>query len=147
MDHILDAFDIAAKSYPLKALAPEIGKAESTLRNELTQQEGYKFGLITAVMVLQKTVDLRPLDRIEALFNRVAFDVPVPDRNKMAPMVRLAGRLTKEFGEHMGALSVALDDGHITTKEARACLKELSDVVEACLALQAYLEQFIGGDS
>ena len=73
MQHVIDLLDIAAKNYPVKALAPEIGKAESTLRNELTQQDGYKLGLLTAYQILKITKDYRALDRLERLLGRVAF--------------------------------------------------------------------------
>ena len=57
MDEIIDLLDSAAKSYPMKALADDIGKAESTLRNELTEQPGYKTGLRTAIKIWDKTGD------------------------------------------------------------------------------------------
>ena len=101
MDQIIDLLDAASKQYPIKALAPEVGKAESTLRNELTQQEGYKLGLITTLLIMQKTGDLAALDRIEALFNRVAFVLPRSEPGNLAPLVKQVAGLSKEFGEHM----------------------------------------------
>ena len=56
MDQIIDYLDVAAKRYPIKKLAFELDKGESTLRNELTQQPGYKLGLITALNIMKKTV-------------------------------------------------------------------------------------------
>jgi len=138
---ILDVLDVSAKKYPMKALAPEIGKGESTLRNELTQQDGYKLGLLTTILIMTKTGDLTALDLIERHFNRVAFPVPRSKSDEPAPIMRLVSRLTVEFGEHMRAMAEALDDGVIDQSEARECLKELEDILEAGVELKAHLEQ------
>ena len=140
IEQVIDSLDIAAKSYPLKALAPEIGKGESTLRNELSGQPGYKLGLLTALLIMKKTGDLAALDRIERMFGRVAFVLPRPERLNPAPLMRLVANVTKEFGGQLEAFSRALDDGVMTASEARECLKELLELVEACIQLQAYLE-------
>jgi len=143
MDHLLDLLDIAAKDYPIKALAPELDKGESTLRNELTQQPGYKLGLTTAILIMQKTHDLRALDEIEAKFGRVAFRIPRPESHNMQPIMKLVAKLSKEFAENMAEMSNALLDGLITEREARKCLQENEDLIKACIELKAYLQQFI----
>lgn len=143
MDRIIDLLDAAAKAYPIKALAPEIGKGESTLRNELNGQEGYKLGLITAVNIWRLTKDFRSLDRIEHILGRVAFPTPIAEHRNMSPIMRLAARLTKEFGEHMQEIAEAMADGVVTAKEARRCLEELGDVIEACVELQAHLQLYL----
>ena len=140
MDRVFDLLDIAAKSYPIKALAQEIDKAESTLRNELNQQEGYKLGLKTAVLIMKKTGDLKALDGIEAMFNRVAFNLPKPDGN-VSDLMSMVADLTREFSEYMGAVAKALRNGPVTKTEARACLKELGELMSALIKLQAYLER------
>lgn len=139
MQQILDLLDVAAKSYPIKALAPELDKAESTLRNELTEQPGYKLGLRTALLIIKITRNFKPLDAIENLFGRVSFFLPKAIGSSL-PVMNLAGRLTREFGEHMEVLSKSLEDGELTTDEAEKCLKELKDVITACLRLQGYIE-------
>ena len=143
MQEIYDLLDAAAKQYPIKALAPDINKAESTLRNELTQQPGYKLGLMTAILIIKRTQDLRALDVIEEFFDRVAFVLPRAQNCEVAPLAELAGRIAKEFGEHMQEVGKALADGKLDNSEARSCLKELKDVIEACVNLQAYLEREI----
>ena len=143
MDEILDLLDIAAKGYPIKALAPEIGKGESTLRNELTQQPGYKLGLITAIMIMKKTWNLQALDRIEDIFHRTAFIIPRPESHNMIPIMHSISSLTKEFGEDIKGMADALKDGVITKKEAGKCMKENKDLIKACIELQGYLEQII----
>jgi len=143
MNDVIDLLDIAAKNYPIKALANEIGKGESTLRNELTQQPGYKHGLITAILILKKTQDLRALDRIEALFDRVAFQLPRSDSEDMKPIMELVASISKEFGENIQELAKAIEDGKVTKKEARRCHNENKDLIQVCVKLQAYLEQFL----
>jgi len=143
MDNIIDLLDIAAKEYPLKALAFELDKGESTLRNELAQQPGYKVGLITAILIMLKTKDLRALDEVEAHFNRVAFELPKPEAGDMRPIMELVANLSKEFGENMKELAAAMTDGKVTPDEAKRCFAENQDLIKACIKLQAYLETFI----
>ncbi len=146
MDQVIDLLDAAAKSYPLKALAPEIGKAESTLRNELTEQLSYKLGLRTAFQVWKKTGDLKSLDRIERLLGRVAYSLPKPSSNP-AKLMELAGALAKEFGEHVQILGLSLSDGEVDAKEAKLCLRELRELIEAAVRLQAHLEELAEGEA
>jgi hypothetical protein len=143
MDHIIDLLDIAAKDYPMKALAPELDKGESTLRNELTQQPGYKLGLTTAILIMQKTHNLRALDEIEGKFGRVAFRLPRPESHNMHPVMQLVANLSKEFGENMSEMANAIQDGVITEREAKKCLQENEELMKACIELKAYLQQFI----
>jgi len=142
LDRVLDLLDASAKRYPIKALADEIGKAESTLRNELTEQPGYKLGLRSAVLIMRRTGDLHPLDGIEEMFGRIAFTIPKSDKTDMIPILRLAGKTMQEFGEHTQALANALQDGVITRAEAEICLKELNDVIASCIELKASLERY-----
>jgi hypothetical protein len=143
LDRVFDLLDASAKAYPIKALADEIGKGESTLRNELTEQPGYKLGLRTAVLILRRTGDLRPLDGIEEMLGRIAFALPRSDKTDMIPILRLAGKMMQEFGEHTQALANALVDGKITRAEAEICLKELNDVLVSCIELRAHLERYL----
>jgi len=140
---LIDLIDIAAKSYPLKAMAFELGKGESTLRNELTQQHGFKLGLLDAILILKKSHDTRPLDTIEEFFNRVAFELPGAERKNMQPVMHYVSKIAKEFGENIKEIAAAMEDGVVTTNEAKKCLKENRDLIKACVELQAYLEQFI----
>ena len=143
MQDVIDFLDVAAKNYPIKALAPDLGKAESTLRNELTQQDGYKLGLLTVYQILKRTKDYRALDRMEILLGRVAFPLPTATHDNMPALMTLVGRLSKEFGEHMQALAKAMEDGAITKEEALECHKELMDMMVVASQLKAYLEQLL----
>lgn len=143
LDRIFDLLDAAAKSYPIKALADEIGKGESTLRNELTEQPGYKLGLRTAVLIMRRTGDYRALDGLEKSFGRVAFEIPVCSKQDPLPILRLAGKTMQEFGEYTQALANALANGRITRDEAVNCLSKLTDVLSACIELRAHLELYV----
>jgi hypothetical protein len=143
MDQILDLLDAAAKNYPLKALAPELGKGESTLRNELIEQPGYKLGLLTAIQIWKKTGDFRALDHIETALGRVAFGIPKMESNHMLSMMDLVSRLAKEFGENIEEMSSALKDGVITKKEAQRSIKENWDLIKVCIELDVYLKRLL----
>lgn len=143
MQTVIDLLDVAAKEYPIKAIAPEMGKSESTLRNELTQQEGYKLGLITAYQILKITGNLRALDRIEHLLGRVAFPIPIAKSKDMPAVMQMVSKISKEFGDHMHTMATAMEDGIITRQEAIECRKELEDVIAASAELKTYLEHII----
>lgn len=141
MDRIIDLLDAAAKFHPIKALAEEIGKAESTLRNELTGQPGYKLGLRTSLLILKKTGDLRALDEIEAMVGRVAFAVPRAS-GSMAPVMELAAAAMRELGEDMKEIGQAMADGVITPKEAGRCIAEIDETIAALARLRGHLEHY-----
>ena len=146
MDQLIDLLDVAAKEYPIKALCDEVGKAESTLRAELNRQPGYKLGIITAIMVIKKTGDLRPLDFIEEMFNRTAFEIPDAVPADPKPLMKMVANLSKEFSETIQSLAYAMDQKSeggeaIVKSEARQCQKEVRDLIKVCIELQAYLER------
>ena len=143
MDAIYDALDAAAKNYPLKALAPEIDKSESTFRNELGRQPGYKLGLSTAVLIMKKTGDLKPLDLIEDLFGRVAFKIPRPNGCLSIPIMQIISRLTREFSESLDHLGASLEDGKLEKSEIYKCLKENEDLIKVCVELEAFLKKVL----
>lgn len=144
MQQVFDLLDIAAKNHPLKALAPEIGKADPTLRNELNQVDGFKLGLVTTYQILKLTKDFRALDRLEHMLGRVAFVLPRADSADLAPLMQMVGDMTREFGEHMTILGVSMADGKLDKDEIKGCLKELTDVLDVSVKLKAYLEQMNG---
>ena len=143
MDEIIDLLDSAAKSYPMKALADEIGKAESTLRNELTEQPGYKTGLRTAIKIWDKTRDLRALDMIESRCGRVAFVIPTLECGS-ADVLRLEASAVKEFGEQMEIISKSIADGRVSRSEAKKCVKEVIQAITALARIKMCLEGFTG---
>lgn len=144
LEDLLDVLDSAAKRFPMKRLAGDINKAESSLRNELTQQHGYKLGLWDAVLIMKRTRDLTALDMIEGYFRRVAIKIPPANISDPAPMMRLMAEMSKEFGESIGAIADAMRDGVIERGEIRRCLEETGDLVKKCLEVEANLKAYLG---
>ena len=145
MDELIDLLDAAAKQYPIKALCDEVGKAESTLRAELDRQPGYKLGLVTAILIMKKTGDLKPLDRIEDIFNRAALAIPDHAPANPLSLMKMIANLSKEFSETVQSLAFAMDHQSaggkvVVKKEAQNCAKEVLDLIKACVELRAYLK-------
>lgn len=145
LDNVIDRLDSAAKAYPIKALAPMIrgdltaSKAESTLRNELTQQPGYKLGLVTAIQILHHTGDLAALDAIETLFHRTAWVVPDVSGADPLPMMGHVGRLAKEFSDVVASAVAAMEDGRVAQEESDQLLREVEELIVECIRFKAVL--------
>jgi len=148
-DDIIDYLDVAAKSYPIKHLAPKIKShvsanvAESTLRNELNQQAGYKLGLITALQIIYYTGRLDALDAIEETFGRVAFRLPEHIDGDPKPIMLLLSKVSKDFGETIGTIAESMADGKITYLESKACLTSLSEMIKKCVELEANIKKAV----
>ena len=150
MEDVIDLLDAAAKRYPIKALAPELksdltrARAESTLRAELNQTEGYKLGMLTAVMIMAKTGDLFALDEMEDIFNRVAFELPTAVPDNSMELMKLIAKLSKEFSETVQEVAFAMKDNQINKKEASRCLKELDDLIKVSVEFKGVLLFLVG---
>ena len=97
------------KAIPMKKIAPLVkghlsgAKAESTLRNELNGQPGYKLGFHTAVLIMLITKDITVLDMLEKMFGRVAFTLPVHSGTVSNEFLKLVAKISKEFSETLTA--------------------------------------------
>jgi hypothetical protein len=146
LDTILDRLDAAAKAFPIKALAPLIrgdltpSKAESTLRNELSQQPGYKLGIITAIQILWRTGDLSALDAIEELFGRTAWAVPTMDKADPLPVMAMAGHLAREFARTIEETSDAVAEGKLGAAERATIIARLEALQIQCIRFKAVLK-------
>jgi len=140
LEAILAEIEIAVKRYPMKALADDMGKRYGTLANELSDQPGWKLGFADALKIIALTRCESAVDFIESGLGRVAFRLPRATESGL-PVMTLNSQIMKEFGEHMEMLAAVLEDGNINQEERRMCLKELRDVIVACLQMQGYLEQ------
>ncbi|MFH1618445.1 MAG: phage regulatory CII family protein [bacterium] len=145
MDRVLELLDAAAKKKGMQEVAGiiyphlKMDSAAGRLYNELAEINTYKLGLRTALQIMKITGDLEALDRIEAIFNRVAFVLPRPGDG--LPMMEMVSRMSKEFGESVAVLAEGMRDGKLTRKERSAGVKELVDLVRICMKLKAYLER------
>jgi predicted transcriptional regulator len=144
MQHFYDAIDSAAKKYGVAALAFELGKHERTLRNELTRQENYKLDLSTAVYIMLKTDDYTGLDILNGMMGRTSFVLPEKDPGSAAQVLEIAGRVAKEYGEHIREVGNAVMDGVITDEEADRCVKELEDTMKVLAEMRAFLRRKSG---
>ncbi|MBI5843705.1 MAG: hypothetical protein HZB23_03445 [Deltaproteobacteria bacterium] len=140
LEDVFDALEIAAKTFGMKRLAPEVDKSYSALANELSRQPTYKLGLSTAILIMAKTGDMRPLEEINAIFNRVT--VPVPGRPWGSPenLVKGLSAMALEFAQATESFARAISDGFITDGERGACIREIGELVEACLRVKTWLE-------
>jgi len=140
VQRVFDRLDVAAKQYGCESLAGRIGKAQSTLRNELAGLPGHKLGIITAIQILAWTGDLAALDSLEETLGRVPVEFPRSKKDDPAPLMAASGRLAREFGEHLASLGTALMDGVVDATEARMCLRALDEVVKAAMTVRVHLE-------
>lgn len=152
----IDRLDILAKSYPIKALAPEVkgaehAKAESTLRAELNGQPGYKLGWGTAITIMAlasdhhdhrvRAIAFDALDVVEAAFGRVAYQVPDHLHcGDPVPMMGHVARISKEFGDLVHTAADALADGRIDGPELDTFKRELNELIAACVQLKGLLD-------
>lgn len=155
IDEVLSQIKIAVLSYKMRNMANAIGKQYQTLSNELDHRENFKLGAITLFQILEITQEMdapvqsreagiKVLDMIEDSLGRVAFQIPIPVKGDMLPVMAMVGAMSKEFGESIQDMAAALADGHITRKEAQKCMKEIWDVVKECVKLWAYLRDYTG---
>jgi hypothetical protein len=142
MEKVFDSLNRATLAYPLKAMAYELNIGNSTLRHQLNRFKDYKLSLQTTVQILIKTGNYEALDIIESMLGRVAFSLPEP-KGKITDLMDMTADLTKEFAEHIGAVSMAMKDKRLTQREARKCLEEVKDVIEAGIRIKAYLEKML----
>ena len=155
-EEILNQVKITAMAYSLKNMADDVGKPYSTLSNELDHRDFAKLGFLTTLQILEhsqspsatvqsKSAGLMVLDLIEEGFNRVAFAIPDPPKEKIPQTMRMIAKLSKEFSEATGALADSIEDNHFTRQEAEVCLKENRDLIKACLRIDHFLQQQMEG--
>ena len=118
VENVLNLIDGAAKSYPLKKITSIIGKPYSTLANELSNQPGYKLGLITALQIVQTSGDYRAIDEIEKGFGRVAINLPDPEYSNHG-IHQLVMMEIEAFGNLISETEKSLMDGILTKREKK----------------------------
>jgi hypothetical protein len=127
-----------------KGLADFLGKSPSTLYAEMNPNEGegrtnHKLGLLDWVRILKLTRDCRSLCKVAEDLGHVAVPLPAGEPTPLEALQHLT-RITKEAGEHTATVCQALEnDDRIDRQEARACLKELDDLLRAATAWRQVL--------
>lgn len=135
---------------PLKAIAEEIGMAESYLtRAALPDQDesdtgtGCRFPLKRLIPLIRATGDFQVLDFIERSLGRVA--VPLPDPAKSyRDIYCMSLKSVKEFGELMGVLEQSLEDGSLTKNETERIVREGHEAIQAIVNLLSVVENKTG---
>lgn len=152
-NEILNQVKIAAMGYPLKAMSDDLGKAYSTLSNELDHRGTAKLGFMDALGILDRgfhgskqsrLAALEAADMIEAGLGRIAFSIPETINNNAHPLMKKVASLAKEFSEAVSEISTSIEDGHVSRKEAENCLTELKDLLTVTLELRMYFKQIWG---
>ncbi len=127
---------------PLKVIAEEIGMSENYLtRAALPDQEdsetgtGCRFPLKKLIPLIRATNDFSVLDTIERNLGRVGVPLPTPSGALTADICRLTMHSVSEFGELIGWIEKAVDDGKVTPAENEKIQREGYQAVQAILAL------------
>jgi hypothetical protein len=129
----------------VKSLADRIDKPEKTLYAELERQGTAKLGLTTSILISEITGDLTPFDLIERRFGRVAFFMPVGNREtSLSTMRDLLARLMGLFGQYLQDYSNSISTGTLNKKEARTCLTDIENMLKTGMEIRAHLERMAG---
>ena len=148
IDRAIELLDSAAKKKGIKELTsqiyPHLKIDNSRLYNELAERNDYKLGFRTALQIMLVTGDLDALDKIEAMFNRVAFCLPGTKDQVEVELVKVTSEMAEVFGKTMEALANTLNKKEpLGLDEARKVFKANKQLMEVCVKLQAYTEQFV----
>ena len=122
-DSLLDILREDAKRAPsgrkADRIAELLGKGYSTLMNELNGSiPGHKFGVMHLIPFMEATGSIRPLDYLAGAMGAVVIRLPKAGQGGCT-MERDAVATVREFGELMGTVGAALDDGRISPDERR----------------------------
>lgn len=143
MDSRLALLHLVRRMGGVEAVAPLLagGKRPDTLRKELTGVPGYKLGLDDAEVLGMHAVAMGTADAFACInaqaANMGALVVPMPrSLDADTPGAQAFARLAREFGDFVGTLADAEQDGQITANELAQAEREFSELVSAG---QAYL--------
>lgn len=145
LQDVYDGLELAAKTYGLKRLASDVDKSYSALANELSRQQGYKLGLSTVALILDRTLDMRPLEQLCEIFEHRAVQIPKLAR-PITPfcgavdLLKSLSTMSLEFAHTSEVFARALADGKMTDGERILCRKEVDELMEACMWVKLWLE-------
>ena len=128
----------------VKGMADYLAKSPNTLYSELNPNEGegrtnHKLGLLDWVKIMRLSGDCRSLQKVAEDLGYVAVPMAAGEPAPLEALQHLT-RITKEAGEHAAVVCQALEtDDRIDRQEARACLKELDDLLRAATAWRQVL--------
>jgi len=143
-DSLLDILREDAKRAPsgrkADRIAELLGKGYSTLMNELNGSiPGHKFGVMHLIPFMEATGSLRPLDYLAGAMGAVVIRLPKAGQGGCTTE-RDAVAAVREFGELMGTVGAALDDGRITADERRRITREGYEAMQSIMTLLKRVE-------
>jgi len=126
---------------PLKAIAEEIGMAESYLTRsalpDLEESEtgtGCRFPLKKLIPLIHATGDYCVLEFIEQALGRMSVALPNPSAD-ISDVCRLTMTSVSEFGHMISEVSDGMTDGKIVERERERISKEGREAVQAIMNL------------
>lgn len=123
------------------ALAPQIGKNDSTLNAELAQVGNAKLGLHTAVKMTLASGDLRILDAFNLACGRMSFPLPEMLDLESKDCIQALATASREFSELCTeVLQSITDDGKINDNERERIHKEGGHTVSRIGSLMAAVD-------
>jgi hypothetical protein len=141
LDLIQDLVKHAPNGLPAEKVAEQLGKAYSTLMNELNSElPNHKFGLISLIPLMNAVDSDLPAHYIAGA--RHGVFVKLPRGGKLVEKTeRQALACVKEFGELMGEVHDALQSDSIEPHERKRIAKEGYEALQAILTLLKCIEE------
>ncbi len=149
MNRRIAALHLARRHPDWDVLEAHMGKRKDTLRKELTNQPGYKWGVDDEELLIDLCEAIGvpdPLAPLTAgLVNRrvIFWQLPVESEGD-SPTFQCLAAAAKDFGEFMVTASAALADGKVTANELKNVQREFGEFVakgQACLASMSALHE------
>jgi len=127
----------------LRTLANDMAVDEKYLSRQLNPlDDGAKLGIVDFVYVLANT-DLKALDYINSIFDRVAIPMKTKNIQKREDWLMHIAGVSKEVGEATAEIARSLaNDGELDYEELKRCKKESYEALQALAALWQDLKQF-----
>lgn len=134
----------AAKAAPsgldAKSVAQFMGKPYQTLMSELSRQEGHKFGADLVLPLMDICGSDAPLHFLARQMGGVYVALP-SNTNSEHPVHKQCMVAVAEFGELMGTVGKALEDGSITRAECEEVSRKGYEAIQAIAALQLAMDK------
>ena len=136
--------------YGLAQLAEVLGKAENTLYQEVnphpSEGRSHKLGLLDFRTATKETREYKALRRLCLDCDHVATHIPQGQPDDAKCWFERLGRLSQEYGDVAKAIGKAMEDGAVDRREAKKLLKELDDLIQACIGSRLELLRLLEMD-
>jgi len=126
-----------------RVISNEMGIDEKYLSRQINPDDnGAKMGIIDFIYYISST-DLKPLDYIESIFDRIAIPMNLKNVLKRQDWLKHIAKVSKEAGEAVSVLSDSLaNDGVLDLNEVRKCRKETYEALQVLAALWKDLKKY-----